>query len=146
MVVHPFKLVGFLSRSKCRLAVLSLWLLAWILSIPVIILLILVLHESPAWLFERDRVEEGRQAANFYKLDMEQFRTQQEVKSQRETVRQSYLTCPQPTCFQKFKAKMIGITTMDKSFWANFTFLSLLFLLFGKFSVFTYSSILKTCP
>jgi len=36
VVVHPFKLVGFLSRSKCRLAVLSLWLLAWILSIPVI--------------------------------------------------------------------------------------------------------------
>ena len=36
VVVHPFKLVGFLSRSKCRLAVFFLWLLAWILSIPVI--------------------------------------------------------------------------------------------------------------
>ena len=36
MVVHPFKLVGFLSRSKCRAAVLSLWMLACVLSVPVI--------------------------------------------------------------------------------------------------------------
>ena len=36
MVVHPFKLVGFLSRSKCRVAVFGLWFLAWILSVPVI--------------------------------------------------------------------------------------------------------------
>ena len=36
VVVHPFKLVGFLSRSKCRVAVFSLWFLAWILSVPVI--------------------------------------------------------------------------------------------------------------
>ena len=36
VVVHPFKLVGFLSRSKCRVAVFSLWFLAWVLSVPVI--------------------------------------------------------------------------------------------------------------
>jgi hypothetical protein len=36
VVVHPFKLVGFLTRSKCRFAVFLLWFMAALLSIPVI--------------------------------------------------------------------------------------------------------------
>ena len=44
VVVHPFKLVGFLSRSKCRLAVFLLWFLSWLLSIPVIFSTVNILH------------------------------------------------------------------------------------------------------
>jgi hypothetical protein len=38
VVVHPFKLQGSLTRSKCRVALVLIWLLAALLSIPVILI------------------------------------------------------------------------------------------------------------
>ena len=91
------------------------------------------LRESPAWLQRRGSTEETRRAADFYRLphpeDL-QIATGSDIKKQDGLI-------------EKIKSELQQLSKQDSSFWQNFYFLVVLFLLLGwcGFSILSFYAV-----
>ena len=93
------------------------------------------LRESPSWLHRKGKVREAEQAAAFYRLPQPKTPTIAEVPDSG--------AVQEPGLVGKLKTVLRTLSLQGSSFWQNFAFLSLLFLLLGwcGFSILSFYAV-----